>query len=131
VLELVPPALPVALEDPLMLERLGCSVILPVPESEPLVLPVAEQPTRIPNIDARAVPLSSFMCMSVSFIVTGKRPHTAAASRLRERAGRRQDETLQGPYPAPRDFAGFASNPGRAQGPLGAGPGAVGTQPRV
>ena len=57
---------PPAPELPVMLDRLGWSVTLPEPDSDPLVVPVAEQPTRIPNIDARAVPITSFLCMSAS-----------------------------------------------------------------
>jgi hypothetical protein len=66
VLELPPLVAPVAPEVPVMLERLVWSVTLPEPESDPLVVPVAEQPTRIPNIDASAVLISSFLCMSSS-----------------------------------------------------------------
>jgi hypothetical protein len=66
VLELPPLVAPVAPEVPVMLERLVWSVTLPEPESDPLVVPVAEQPTSIPNMDANAVLISSFLCMSSS-----------------------------------------------------------------
>ena len=72
---------PLEPELPVMLERLGCSVTLPEPESDPLVVPVAEQPTRTPNIDANAVPISNFFCISASIALWGTAPaHYARAA---------------------------------------------------
>lgn len=64
-----------------MLERLVWSVIRPEPESDPLVVPVAEQAARMPNIDAKAAPFTSFLFISASILAIGKRCRLPAGGR--------------------------------------------------